>query len=109
MEDCVFCKIRDGLIPKEFIYQDDDVMVFPDIHPRNKVHLLFVPKKHVEEVLAVEDATIYMKLFTVLQRVAKEHKLEGEGFRVVINGGGAQEVNHLHVHLMGPVGKAVAL
>jgi histidine triad (HIT) family protein len=103
MNDCIFCKIAKQEIPKEFLYEDDDVMVFPDIHPVRPVHLLVIPKKHVNELIAVEDATLFPKLFSVVQTMVKKEGLADKGYRVTINGGGAQLINHLHIHVTGPL------
>jgi histidine triad (HIT) family protein len=102
--DCIFCKIGNRIIPKEFTYEDKDIMVFPDIHPLRKVHLLIIPKKHIEDFMKLEDEKLMTKLIKVTQKMVKKEKLEDKGYRIVINGGGAQIVQHLHIHLMGPVG-----
>lgn len=102
MADCIFCKIRDRKIPSNIIYEDEDVMVFPDIHAVRAVHLLIVPKKHVEDLLDTDSQTIE-QLFSAVQKMAKEKGLAQRGYRMVINGGGAQIVQHLHMHLMGPM------
>jgi histidine triad (HIT) family protein len=107
--DCVFCKIRDKQIPAKIIYEDNDVVVFPDIHPAKPVHLLIVPKKHVDDFLSVEDTTLFSKLFSVAQKMISREGLKDKGFRLVVNGGGAQLVPHLHIHLMGPIGKIASL
>lgn len=109
MEDCIFCKIARKEIPKEFTYEDEDVMVFPDIHPVKPVHLLIVPKKHIPELAAVDEPDMFQKLFVVAQKMIAKESLEGKGYRVVINGGGAQVIDHLHVHLMGPITKTATL
>ncbi|MDO8657461.1 MAG: HIT domain-containing protein [Candidatus Levybacteria bacterium] len=103
--DCVFCKIRDREIPKEFIYEDGDVMVFPDIHPVKPVHLLIVPKKHIEDFLFFEEDAILPKIKKIIQEIIKKQKIQNKGYRIVINGGGAQIINHLHIHIMGPMGQ----
>ncbi len=105
MENCIFCKIATGAIKKEFLYEDDDVMVFPDIQPVKPVHLLIVPKKHIAEFMALEDKDLLQKLFTVVQNMIKREGLTDKGHRIGINGGGAQAIDHLHIHLMGPMGK----
>ncbi len=107
--DCIFCKIARREIPKEFTYEDADVMVFPDIHPVRSVHLLIVPKQHVSEFLTVSDPVLFQKLFTVAQKMIREKGLEDKGYRVTINGGGAQVVQHLHVHLSGPLNKTAII
>jgi histidine triad (HIT) family protein len=104
MEDCIFCKIAKGEITTDFLYEDDDVMAFKDIHPVKPVHILIVPKQHIEDFLALEDPLLKEKLLSVVQTMAESAELDDKGFRVTINGGGAQEINHLHIHLMGPMG-----
>lgn len=106
-EDCIFCKIARHEVPKEFTYEDEDVMVFPDTHPMKPVHLLIVPKKHIPDFLALEDETLWNKIRQVAQNMVREFNLVETGFRFSLNGGGAQQINHLHIHLMGPMGKAV--
>ncbi len=103
MSSCVFCKIRDGKIAKEFTYQDDEIMVFPDIHPIRPIHLLIVPKEHVEDLLNVEDESLMKKIMEVVKKTAIKTNLDKKGYRVLINGGGAQIIKHLHVHLYGPM------
>ncbi len=109
MQDCIFCKIANGEIPKEFVYQDDDVLIFDDIAPLKPVHMLVIPRVHVTETMAVEDHLLFAKLFEAVQKVAKDKNLDTGGFRIVMNGGGAQAVDHLHIHVMGPYAKAAAL
>ena len=124
MSSCVFCKIRDRIIPKEFTYEDRDLMVFPDINPIKPIHILIVPKKHIEDLLMMNDPParsaesrrageaskiLMMKLIKIIQKMIKKFKLENKGYRIGINGGGAQIINHLHIHLMGPMGKAAKM
>lgn len=71
MKDCIFCKIREGKIAKEFIYQDKDVMVFTDINPIKPVHLLIIPKKHIEDFLDLDDANLGNKLKNVIKKMIK--------------------------------------
>ena len=115
--DCIFCKIRDRIIPKEFTYEDEEVMVFPDIHPLKPIHLLIIPKKHIKDLLMMNDPhfakasrgkeELMTKLMRVVAEMVKKQKLEDKGYRVVVNGGWAQIIDHLHFHLLGPLGKAV--
>lgn len=109
MEDCIFCKITRREIPKEFTYEDEDVMVFPDINPLKPIHLLIVPKKHIKDFLDVEDPVVFEKLFTVAQNMIRKEGLVAKGYRLVINGGGAQIIDHLHIHLLGPLGSKAKL
>jgi histidine triad (HIT) family protein len=104
--DCVFCKIRDRVIPKEFTYEDEEIMVFPDIHPFKPVHLLVVPKKHIEDYLEFNDLDLSTKTKNIIDKMIKEQKLDnGRGYRVSVNGGGSQLVRHVHFHVMGPISK----
>lgn len=101
--DCIFCKIVAGSIPSSKIYEDEDVVVFNDIHPLAPVHFLIVPKLHIES-LATCDAThqsLLGKMLLLAPRLAREQGLAG--FRTMINTGreGGQEVFHLHVHVFG--------
>lgn len=109
MDNCVFCKIRDKQISAKLLYEDEDVMVFPDVHPAKPVHLLIVPKKHIVDFVEAEDPTLFSKLFSVVQRMVAREGLKDKGYRIVINGGGAQIVPHLHIHLMGPISKTASL
>ena len=109
MIGCVFCKIANREIPKQFTYEDEDVMVFPDIHPVAPVHILIMPKKHVRDFGDLRDNMLWGKLKRVIQKIIKEQKIEDKGYRLVVNGGGAQIIDHLHVHLMGDIGKKVKL
>lgn len=109
MKNCVFCKIRDKEIPKEFIYEDRDVMVFPDINPVRPIHLLIVSKKHIPEMLRVDDSKLFSKIFDVAQKMVQQYGLDDKGYRVAINGGGAQAIDHLHIHVFGPMGKGAKM
>lgn len=109
MADCIFCKIAKHEIPKEFTYEDDEVMAFLDINPIKEIHILVMPKKHVKDFLDVSDSDILNKLKIVAQKIIKEQKLENRGYRIVINGGGAQIIDHLHLHIIGPLGKAAKM
>lgn len=106
-KDCIFCKIAKKEIPKDFILETKEVMVFPDIHPVAPVHLLIVPKKHIEEFVEVVDRNqeIFEEMMATLHRLIKEHQLKKRGYRIVTNGGGAQLINHFHIHLIGGISK----
>lgn len=104
MDDCIFCKIINGDIPSDKFYEDDKVFVFRDINPKAKVHLLMVPREHVEslnELTSTHDA-LMAHMLRLLPQLAREQGLE-TGFRTIINTGkgGGQEVFHLHIHLLG--------
>lgn len=102
--NCLFCKIRDGQIPSDQVYSDEQVIVFKDIHPKAPVHLLVVPREHIESLnqLEAHQANLIAHIMLLLPKIAKEQGLN-DGFRTVINTGPAsgQIVFHLHVHLLG--------
>ena len=104
MDDCLFCKIVRGELPSKKAYEDEDVLVFHDIHPIAPVHLLLIPKVHVESLVScdVQHQTILGKLLLLAPKLAQEHGLDN-GFRIMINTGpgGGQEVFHLHLHVFG--------
>lgn len=104
MSDCLFCKIAAGEIPSKKVYEDDQILAFYDIAPMAPVHVLVIPKEHIDSVAAVteENASLVAYIFTVIPKIAKELGLDG-GFRVVSNCGsdGCQSVKHLHFHILG--------
>lgn len=104
MSDCLFCKIIAGEIPSDKVYEDDKVYVFKDIYPKADVHLLMIPRRHVESLNEIDESfdDEMAHMMRLLPKLAKEQGLD-TGFRTIINTGpgGGQEVFHLHVHLMG--------
>ena len=102
MEDCIFCKIINGEIPKEFDYEDENVVVFPDINPLSPIHLLIIPKKHIEDFFHV-DEKIHIAITNAIKKLIDKERLMGKGYRISVNGGGAQDINHLHFHLRAPI------
>lgn len=104
MTDCLFCKIAAGDIPAEMVFSDDQVLVFKDIHPQTRVHLLIIPRLHLESLAALEEQhqPLIAHMMLLLPRLAQAQGLSN-GFRSVINTGpgGGQEIPHLHIHLMG--------
>ena len=102
MKDCLFCKIIAGEIPGNVVYENDKVFCFRDINPQAPVHVLIVPKKHLDNILQC-DAETAQALTDAIRVVAKQEGVAESGFRVLSNCGrdGAQSVNHLHVHLLG--------
>jgi len=104
MKDCLFCKIIKGEIPTEFLYQDENVVAFHDLHPKAPVHILIVPKKHIDKLqdISDNDKELLGQLLLAAKKIAGQEEI-GEGFKIVINCGqkGGQEIFHLHVHLLG--------
>lgn len=104
MSDCLFCKILAGEIPSDKIYEDDKMYVFKDIYPKADIHLLAIPRVHIESLNEVNDEhdEIMAHMIKQLPKLAKEQGLD-DGFRTIINTGkgGGQIVFHLHIHLLG--------
>ena len=105
MEDCLFCKIINKEIKSDIVFENDAVLIFKDISPQAPVHLLAVPKEHIESILEIEklDCRLLKELMDAVSRVALENGLDKDGFRIVINTGigAGQSVNHLHFHILG--------
>lgn len=104
MSDCLFCKILDGDIPSSKVFEDDKIYVFKDINPKADVHLLVIPKIHIARLdeATVEHAELLSHMMLALPQLAKQQGLDN-GFRSIINTGpgGGQEVDHLHIHILG--------
>ena len=108
--NCIFCRIVRGEIPSKKVYEDEEMLAFNDINPARPVHILVIPKRHIESLAHVTDADAPLlgKMLAVANRLATEQG-SPDGFRVLINTGriGHQEVAHLHIHIVGgpePVG-----
>ena len=104
-KDCIFCKIVNGEIPTEFLYQDDKLVVFRDINPHAPVHILIVPKKHVRSIndLTENDREIISHMIMVGKDMAKKESVNLSGYKLLFNveRGGGQVIFHLHLHLIG--------
>ncbi|HEX9625392.1 MAG TPA: histidine triad nucleotide-binding protein [Acidiferrobacterales bacterium] len=104
MTDCLFCKIVAGQVPSDRVHEDEQVVVFRDIHPKAPVHLLVVPRVHFESLneLKPEHDAVMSHILHLLPKLAKQQGLN-DGFRTIINTGpgGGQIIFHLHVHLLG--------
>lgn len=99
-DNCIFCKIANGQIPTDFVYENKNVVVFRDINPQAPVHLLVVPKVHIETLNDLNDKELGAELFCAIKEAAK--RLGINEYRTVINTGktAGQEVFHLHIHVM---------
>ncbi len=102
--DCIFCKIVAGRVPAKKVFEDDDLLVFHDIQPWAPVHVLIIPRQHVTTLYDVEarhDALLG-RMLGLAPRLMRELGVLN-GFRTLINTGedGRQEVQHLHMHVMG--------
>src|SRR5574344_917234 len=100
MSDCIFCKIINGDFNTKFVYEDDDAVVFNDINPKAKIHLLVVPKRHVESLNELDDINLLGRLMNIVKKVTVQENIKS--YRTVINTGkeAGQEVFHLHIHIL---------
>ena len=107
MEDCIFCKIINKEIPSAIIYEDEKVIAFNDINPVAPVHVLIVPKFHVENVEALDGKSIeyVAAVHFAAQKIAKLMGINKKGYRLITNCGAeaGQTVMHLHYHLIGGI------
>jgi len=99
---CLFCKIVNKEIPSEPVLEDDDFIAFHDINPKAPVHILAIPKVHVDSFNDV-NPDMMSKMTAFIQKLAKEVDIDTDGYRIITNIGdnGGQEVKHLHFHLLG--------
>lgn len=100
--DCLFCKIIEGKIPSQKVFENEKVFAFQDIHPQAKYHILIIPKFHVTSLVELSDTKVMSDIYEVALQIAKDKGFHETGFRTVINTGqhGGQTVFHLHLHLM---------
>ena len=106
--DCLFCKIVAGTIPSKLVYQDEEIFVFQDIHPWAPVHFLMIPKLHIPSMahVSAEHAGLLGRMMVLAPELALQqgcNPYPQGGFRILSNTGaeGRQEVQHLHIHVMG--------
>ena len=104
-DECIICKIVRKEVPSQPIYEDHDLVAFPDIRPVAPVHVLIVPKEHMVNLNDVgkNDAGLLGKMLRLSAKIANDKGIADSGYRVVINNGddGGQIVPHLHLHLIG--------
>jgi histidine triad (HIT) family protein len=105
MADCIFCRIVAGEIPATRVLESDDLIAIRDIQPAAPVHVLLIPRKHIDslEALGDGDTELAGRLLAAARDVARQEGVAESGYRVVINTGrdGGQTVPHLHVHVLG--------
>ena len=104
MSDCIFCKIIKGDIPSSKVFENESVYAFRDINPMAPVHVLIVPKEHIESAdgITAQNSGLVAKIFEAIPEIAKSEGL-ANGYRVITNCGedGCQSVKHLHFHVLG--------
>jgi len=103
--NCVFCKIARKEIPTDVVYENEDVIAFRDAHPIAPVHVLVIPKKHIESIADItdKDTMLMGKLIAAAKKIAEDLKISEKGYKLLFRVGenGGQEVKHIHLHLIG--------
>lgn len=103
--DCLFCKILEGEIPAERVYEDDQVIAFRDINPQAPFHCLIIPRKHIATLndIADEDREVVGHMIQAAGKIAQQQGFDQDGYRTVFNCNthGGQTVYHIHLHLLG--------
>lgn len=113
MDKCLFCQIANGEIPTKLEYEDSEIAAFNDINSKAPIHILIVPKKHIESVatLSEQDIPLVGKMILVAKKLAEEKGISKTGYRLVFNTrkNAGQIVEHIHLHLLGgkPLGPMV--
>ena len=100
--DCPFCQIARGEMDTEFVYEEENLVAFEDLDPKAPVHVLVIPREHITAVTDVPPETL-KQLMTATQRIAEQQGVAESGYAVRINNGNdaGQEVDHLHIHVLG--------
>jgi histidine triad (HIT) family protein len=104
MSNCLFCKIQEGEIPVDMLFENEEVLAFRDVNPQAPVHVLIIPRKHISTVNDITDSdeSIMGKLFAAAKRIAAQEGISEDGYRLVVNCNekAGQSVFHIHMHLL---------
>ncbi len=104
MDNCIFCKIVAGDIPSKKVYEDDKILCFRDIAPMAPIHLIVIPKEHIQSADYITDETAELVgyIFSKIPLIAKAEGINESGYRVITNHGkdAGQTVQHLHFHIL---------
>lgn len=105
MSDCLFCRIAQGQIATDFVYEDDTILAFKDIQPQAPVHVVLIPRQHLTTVadIGAGQQGIMDRLTCTANWIARDQGIDQSGYRLVVNcnSDGGQSVFHLHMHLLG--------
>ncbi|MDO8614282.1 MAG: histidine triad nucleotide-binding protein [Dehalococcoidia bacterium] len=105
MADCLFCRMVQGEVPVDKLYEDDLVVAILDINPRAPVHFMVIPKEHIPTAKDIrgEHGPLLSRIFTTACRVAKDEGVHESGYRLALNVGddAGMTVSHLHLHCLG--------
>ena len=103
--NCLFCKIINKEIPADIVFENEDVIAFNDVKPIAPVHVLVIPKKHIVSVADANDSDVLLmgKLIMAAKKIAEDLEISNKGYKLLIRvgKGGGQEVDHIHLHLLG--------
>jgi histidine triad (HIT) family protein len=103
--DCIFCKIVKKEIPTDYLFEDDLIVAFRDIHPIAPAHILIIPKKHIASVadISEKDEKLMGRMILAAKKIAEDLKISHGGYKLLFRVGehGGQEVEHIHLHLIG--------
>jgi histidine triad (HIT) family protein len=104
-ENCLFCKILNGEIPADIVYESDTAIAFRDINAKAPTHVLVIPRKHISTMndIEVDDETVIGSLYTAAREIAAQDGIAEDGYRTVMNcnESAGQTVFHIHLHVMG--------
>ncbi len=104
-QDCLFCRMVRREVPTQIVHETDSVLAFRDIDPKAPVHVLVIPKRHVESIneVTTDDATVLGELFVAARTIAVAEGIADDGYRCVVNTGrgAGQSVWHIHLHVLG--------
>jgi histidine triad (HIT) family protein len=104
-KECLFCKIVDGNLPADIVYENDTLVAFRDINAKAPTHILLIPRRHIATMNDLQngDESLAGELFLTAAKIAADEGLADDGYRVVMNCNEAagQSVFHIHLHLMG--------
>ena len=105
MPDCIFCSIVKGEPKADIVFSSEDCIAFHDIHPKAPVHILVIPRKHINSVaeMTEEDTMLMGQLIKCAKDIASKNGLSSLGYKLVFNvgRGGGQVIDHVHLHLLG--------
>lgn len=104
MEKCIFCRIAKKEMEAETVYEDERIIAFRDINPAAEVHVLIIPRQHMEGIADMASAGgLAGDILAAANKIAEQEKIDASGFRLLVNSGAdaGQVVNHLHFHLLG--------
>jgi histidine triad (HIT) family protein len=105
MTKCIFCKMVDGEIQPDVVYEDEDILAFRDANPQSPTHVLLIPKEHIATTNDLDDhnADIVGRLYLAAKQVAADEGIAERGYRMVMNCNpeAGQSVYHIHLHLLG--------